>query len=359
VFYSLPVSVKNSHPLGYWLTPILVDCISKQTGEKGVFCYGKLGLRTPSLEDEVRFNSNLDFLGINCERTTDEILQSSLLDKALRVCGSDRISPRVRECFVCPCGILSMPTSIVRYLKQKTFKVAGENVSCKLCGQVARVAVIQALVYTPKSEVTFRPFGVYPRLYIKEVNELVAQIHEQGITISRTRPTGYSFGDWNLDIEFLWSFLPLVLAEDRSDRIRAVITNQVLRQAVTTYLLCRELEPSFEADLVISPLIVHPGRAEKWNLDRLRSLGYDGDLIRTTLLGSLGWGKKEATLNDVVKSVEHRRFNLFRHVIGQAEHKVFGLSEAIQNLSHQNLVKGLSNVFNPERFDYSTLKGVF
>ena len=79
MFFSLPVSVKNDRPLGYWLTPILVDSLSKQAGEKAIFCYGKLGLRTPSPEEEILYLANLNFLGINCERVTDKSFGNDLL----------------------------------------------------------------------------------------------------------------------------------------------------------------------------------------------------------------------------------------------------------------------------------------
>ena len=359
VFFSLPVSVKNDRPLGYWLTPILVDSLSKQAGEKAIFCYGKLGLRTPSPEEEILYLANLNFLGINCERVTDKSFGNDLLAKALQVCNSDRILVRSQECFLCPCGTLSIPVNMVQYAKQKTFKRIGENVVCRVCDQKAQITNIKTLVYELKPETTFEPIKVYPDWYQKEVDELVKQIREQRISISRARSTGFSFDGWDLDIEFLWSFLPLVLSDKTNEKLRVVITNQVLRQAVTAYLLCLELVPEFVADLVVSPLIIHPGKSEKWNLKRLRTLGYDGCLLRLVLLGSLGWNRKETILNDSVATVEYRRFNLLKQVILQTEQKPRSVRESMSNLSQQNLAKGLSNVFNPERFDYSTLKGLF
>lgn len=359
MFFSLPVSVKNSHPLGYWLTPILVDSLSVQMGEKGVFCYGKLGLRTPSLEEEKRYLANLDFLGINCGRVTDESFSSILLAKALQACNSDRISVISQKCFLCPCGVLAIPISMIEYAKQKTFKRTGETVICKVCGLEAKITSVETLVYAPKPETTFKPIKVYPQWYQKEVNELVNQIHKQGIPISRSRSTGFNFGSWNVDVEFLWSFLPLVLVGQSKGQLRAIITNQVLRQAVTAYLLCLELMPEFVADLIVSPLIIHPGKKEKWNLDRMRALGYNGDLLRLVLLSSLGWNNKGTNLNDSVATVEYRRFNLFKRAIFHAEQKPNDVQEAMRHISQQNLVQGLSNVFNPERFDYSTLKGLF
>jgi len=311
------------------------------------------------LEEEGLFNSNLDLLGIDCKRVTDYVLQTVLSDFALQAYNSDRISFRNQECFVCSCGALSIPVEIVKYAKQKTFRLNDGVPCCKVCEKDAKITSVRILVYTTKFKTTFKSIKVYPCLYQKEIENLVTQIHEQGITISKVRSTRFNFGDNNLDIEFLWSFLPLVLFKKYVERPRLIITNQVLRQAVTAYLLCQELIQGFEADLVVSPLIAHPGKIEKWSLSRLRTLGYDGDLLRLVLLSSLGWNRKEASLNDSVASVEYRRLNLFQQAVLEAKPKSYGLREAMQNLSQQNLVNGLSNVFNPERFDYATLRGLF
>lgn len=359
MFLSLPVSVKNSHPLGYWLTPILVDAFSKQTGEGGLFCYGKLGLRAPSSEEEVRFHNNLDFLNITAERITDSALARDLYTLALQAYNSDRLISRTQESFVCPCGVLSIPVAIVEYTKNKAFKQVDNTIICRSCNQEAKISWVTGLYYTVKKETALKQVGLFPRLYSKEVASLVRQIHDQGIPVSRARPTGFTLENWNLDIEFLWSLLPLTIRNITNKRIRLVVTNEVLRQAVTTYILAAELDPEFQADLVICPIVAHPGKIEKWNLDRLRSLGYDGSLLRFILLSSLGWNQKEANLNDLASSVEYRRFNLLRQLATSAGGMAYEIQEAMRNLSQQNLVSGLSNVFNPERFDYKTLNGLF
>jgi hypothetical protein len=164
MYYSLPVSIKNSYPLGYWLTPILVDSLSKQTGENGIFCYGRLGLRAPSLEEGL-FNSNLDLLGIDCKRVTDYVLQTVLSDFALQAYNSDRISFRNQECFVCSCGALSIPVEIVKYAKQKTFRLNDGVPCCKVCEKDAKITSVRILVYTTKFKTTFKSIKVYPCLY--------------------------------------------------------------------------------------------------------------------------------------------------------------------------------------------------
>lgn len=359
MFFSLPVSVKNSHPLGYWLTPILVDALSKQVDETGVLYYGKLGLRTPLDEEEIRFHQNLDFIGVARSRVADESIVSDLLMHALNACNRGCLEVRIQECYVCPCGILSIPSDIVTYAREKTFKRSEEKIVCKVCKNEALRASVEKLFYKIKKTTEIRTIKVFPRFYQKEVDELVQQIHEQGIPISRVRETGFVFQQWNIDIEFLWSFLPLVISGYTNERLRVVVTNQVLRQAVVAYLLAIDSLPEFEADLVVCPIIVHPGKAEKWNLDRLRTLGYDGELLRFMLICSLGWNNKQANLFDQISTVEHRRFNLLVSAVNSANGRVYSVQDAIRNLTQQNLVKALSSVFNPESFEFERIKGIF
>ena len=49
---TLPVTVKNGAPLGYWLTPTVADALARQLGERGICYYGKLGLKRPSPDEE-------------------------------------------------------------------------------------------------------------------------------------------------------------------------------------------------------------------------------------------------------------------------------------------------------------------
>ena len=215
------------------------------------------------------------------------------------------------------------------------------------------------MFYILKPETNLKTIKIFPKLYQKEVDELVRQINEQGIPISKERSTGFSFGNINLNVEFVWAFLPIVLAKRSSERVRLIVTNQVLRQAVTAFLLVKELDINFDADLIVSPFIIHPGKKEKWNLDRLKTLGFDGNLLRFILLSSLGWDRKETNLYDSLSKVEYRRFNLLCQAIKFAVKEKYDIQEMMKNISQQNLLKGLSNVFNPERFNYQTLNGLF
>lgn len=356
---SLPISVKNLRPVGYWLTPVFIDALSLCMAETGIIHYGKLGLQAPNKEEEYKFQQNLNFLNINASRRTDAEYSSILKDLALDVLNKYNTVSRKIDCFTCLCGTLSIPREIVTYAKQKTFTKHNDKIICKLCDNESIISEQTLLYYLPQSTALLNSITIYPKMYQNEANGITSQLCDRGIPISKTRQTGFVFRKWNLDVEFLWSFLPIALSRTSGERLRIVITNQVLQQAITALMLCLELNKSFKADLIVLPIISHPGKKEKWNLDRLKTLGYDGNLTRLVLLGSMGWHRKEATLNDSFITIEHRKFNLFTTAVQNTEHKQRDLASVFYNLSQQNISKGLKNAFNPDCFDYSVLRGLF
>lgn len=356
---SLPISVKNSRPLGYWLTPIFVDALSLRMAETGVIYYGKLGMQTPNEEEEFKFHQNLNFLNINANRMADADHSSVLNDLALDALKKGNTISRRIDCFVCQCGALSIPREIIAYAKCKTFTKRNDKIICKLCNTESIVSAQTLLYYLPQSDVLSDSIKIYPEMYQCEVNEIIHQLCERGIPISKIRQTGFVFKEWNLDVEFLWSFLPIAISRASGERLRLVVTNQVLWQAITALMLCLKFDKNFKADLIVLPIINHPGEREKWNLDRLKRLGYDGNLTRLVLFGSMGWHRKETALNDSFTTIEHRRFNLLRTAIQNIELKQSDLASVFYNLNQQNIAKGVKNVFNSDCFDYGTLRGLF
>jgi hypothetical protein len=168
----------------------------------------------------------------------------------------------------------------------------------------------------------------------------------------------------HLDVEFVWSLMLLLFSRRHpGERIRLIVTNHVLRQAATALLLAKAFNHGLKADLIVSPCIAHPGVLEKWQVDRLIQLGFTGDLLRSMLIGSLGWQAKDVSLYDLPSSVEYRRFTLLKSRVQDAQvgefAKAYTPYEALRNLSQQNLAQGLRHVFNPERFKYQTLAGLF
>ncbi|HFC11025.1 MAG TPA: hypothetical protein ENJ75_02440 [Candidatus Kaiserbacteria bacterium] len=365
MIFTLPITVKDGAPLGYWLTPILVDALSKQYQEQGVLCYGKLGLRSPTPLQERVFHETLDFLGLTCDRKSDLEFKNDLLVLSQQVySGNALIEYREQECYRCPCGCLELPVCIASFAKEKTFMRVGGAYVCKACGKPGEVARVNSDFFRIAPDQSLESVCVYPEWYRGELRELTRQLLEQGVPLSRSRETGLSQENMNLDVESVWSLMLLLFSRQHpNERIRLVITNHVLRQAAIALLLAKATNPELKADLIVSPCITHPGALGKWNVSRLTDLGFTGDLLRFMLLGSLGWQAKDSCLYDSPAAVEYRRLTLLKRRVQDAQRgelvKPYTPHEALHNLSQQNLSQGLRHVFNPERFKYQTLIGLF
>ncbi|MDP3875293.1 MAG: hypothetical protein Q8Q22_02125 [bacterium] len=366
MIFSLPITVRDSAPLGYWLTPVLVDALSKQLRERGILFYGKFGLQSPSLAVEKEYQRQLDFLNLTCERKSDTEFEEELLGLSRQICSGSSVLSREQECYRCPCGCLELPVSIALFAKEKTFKRVGDIYVCKACRQKGERIHVESKVLGVGSDWSLESVSIYPKWYRGELKELVYQLCQQGIPMSRSRETGLYLNGINLDVEFVWLLIPLLLSlRNPGERIRLVVTNHVLRQATIALLLASSFNPDLRADLIISPYISHPGVLEKWELDRLIELGFTGELLRFILIGSLGWQVKDSSLYDLPASVEYRRFILLQKRIHNALNDPstilstpFTPEEVMRNLSQRNLASGLKHVFNPEHFEYRTLIGV-
>lgn len=364
MIFTLPITVKDRALLGYWLTPILTDALSQQFQERGILCYGRLGLHRPTLPMENTFYQRIGFLSLTCNCKPDSDFKDGLLDLLQEVYTEGTIERREQQCYRCSCGCLELPVHIAPFAKEKTFTRVGNNYICRVCEKAGEVALVSGRFFQIGSDWSLESICVYPEWYRRELRDLVHQIREQGIPLSRTRTTGLRQEGINLDIEFVWSLIPLLFSRQYpGERIRLVITNHVLRQAATALLLAQALNPDLKADLIISPCITLPGVSEKWNVDRLIELGFTGDLLRFILIGSLGWQTKDAHLYDAPSAIEYRRFVLLKRRVQEARERAsltpYTPDEALRNLCQQNLAQGLRNVFNPERFKYQTLIGLF
>lgn len=364
MIFTLPITVKSDAPLGYWLTPILVDALSKQYQEEGVLCYGKLGLRSPTTSLESDFHKTLDFLRLTCNRKADSSFRNDLLSLSQEICDGRPIKHREQECYRCPCGRLELPVHIARFAKEKTFTRTDNIYTCKVCKKTGKVARVNGSFFQIDSDRSLESIFIYPELHRRELRELVHQLCGQGIPLSRARATGLSQRGMNLDVEFVWSLMPLLFSRQHpNERIRLLVTNHVLRQAAIALLLAKVLNPDLKADLIVSPCIKHPGALEKWRIGRLVELGFTGDLLRFMLIGSLGWQTKDSRLYDAPAAVEYRKFMLLKRRVNDAQtgnpSVPYSPHEAMHNLSQQNLARGLRHAFNPERFEYQTLVGLF
>lgn len=359
MFITLPITAKVSASLGYWLTPVLVDALSRQCGEHGTVFYNKFGKKTPDEQTEKTFLQRIASLGI----TSNVLPDTSFLEEFLSLCkdglSSFPVSDKIQTCFRCSCGCLELPVSIASFAKQKTFTRVGDVYVCKVCDEVG----IKVDVTTGFVDLQVRNLAdieVYPSWYHAEIADLIRQLDTQGLPVFKERETGFSFANRNLDVEFIWSQLPLLFSQRYSgERIRLVVTNHMLRQAVIALAIAKARNASLQVDLVVLPCIDHPGNLEKWDVVRLDDFGYTGDLMRVMLIGSLGWNRKNTPLFDVPSSMEYRRMALFQSFVKKAsqERSPYSLPEAIFNLSQRNIVLGLKYVLSSKVFDYSTLAG--
>lgn len=359
---TLPITVHERALLGYWLTPVLTDALAKHRNEEGRVFYGKLGLRAVDSGAEEIFHQDLDYLGVGCARTADACHRDALLELVGEVAQRNALKKRTAECYQCRCGRLELPVAAAPFLKGKTFIRRGEEYVCAVCHEVATRGWIESVnLQIDPDTWDEESVTVYPRSYKKEVRELRAQIDAQGISFARSRHTGIVWNGQNLDVELAWLLLATLLALEGNEEVRIVVTNHVLRQAVAAFLIAQSCHRRFKGEIIVAPCVIHPGQPEKWRLPRLRSLGFTGNLLRTMLLGSLGWQAKDVRLFDDPASVELRRFCLFERLVANAPSMtaVTSVSENMKNLSQQNIAAGLKHVFNPERFGYQTLRGLF
>jgi hypothetical protein len=260
MIFTLPITVKDGAPLGYWLTPILADALSKQIQEKGVLFYGKLGIRSPTSSQEDAFHGILDFLNLTCTRKPDSEFKDELLNLSEELCDRGVLESREQECYRCSCGCLELPVHIARFVKEKTFTRDGDSYICKVCKKPGEIVRVTGDFLNVSLDWSLDSIHVYPEWYRGELRELVRQLREQGIPLSRTRPTGLIQGRMNLDVEFVWSLIPLLLSRKHpNERIRLVVTNHVLRQAAIALLLAQATDPNLKADLIVLPCITHPG----------------------------------------------------------------------------------------------------
>ncbi|HRH55608.1 MAG TPA: hypothetical protein PK609_01960 [Candidatus Paceibacterota bacterium] len=359
---TLPITVRETAPLGYWLTPVLTDALGKQLQEEVRIYTGGLGLRSPNDLLSRKYFEDLDFLSVTRIRESDAAYAETLLEEASRAL-LDRPPEYIEQlCYVCPCGKLQLPVAIATYAREKTFRRGQDGYFCKACGEDAFLDSVKTGFFSLDLSLSLESIGIFPQTYRAEAAELLRQIKEQGIPAVRERVTGLPFKDLSLDVEFVWQFLPFVLSKAHvEERIRILVTNHVLRQAVTAIAIAKLLNPSLKADIVVAPCIIHPGSPDKWNIERLKGLGYTGPLLRAMLIGSLGWKNKDVPLFDSLSSVELRRFGLLEELVLDApsERAASAVLDTLSNLSQQNLVKGLKNVFNPEKFSYQSLTGLF
>lgn len=364
VLITLPISIRGDGPLGYWLTPVIVDALAKRYHEPSTIFYGDIGRRRVDMSRVLEFETDLAFLATQVPLSADSAYQEKLISSVRRCLEVGRVVQKDSECFVCECGCLELPVSIARYARQKTFIRADETYVCRVCNSTGVPRCISQSVYYFNSKCTeiLDSIRIVPGWYEGELQDLAKQIDESGIVIGRIRDTGIVLDGMNLDSDFLWQQLVSAVSASDSDTFRIVLTNHVLRQALLTALFAKTIDPAKHIELIILPCIVHPGKIEKWTLQCLREKGYSGEQLRTMLVGSLRWNVKDSLLYDEPSNIEHRRLNLLKHRVTEVqalEAKCQASENLTKALCHQSIVSGIKHVFNPNQFEYRDLIGLF
>ncbi|MBU1104893.1 hypothetical protein L6255_00225 [Candidatus Parcubacteria bacterium] len=359
---TLPMTPKGSSaPLGYWLTPVIADILRERSSDSLAVCIGTIGAKSPSVADILLFREELDFVGVRKAKVlTDGELVASLERNVATILSRVESSDIVSECYVCECGLLEIPIEQVRFLKPKTFHIENGKVFCVVCGGEATTSTQSRFcMFFPESAFGKSP-QIHPRSYSAEIRDLMGQIRRNGICVGKNRPTGFLYSERNLDVELVWQTMPYELIHQENDkRLVLVVSNHVLKQGLLAILLARTLGFNGEIHLIVTPYINHPGTVGKWCLEKLAELGHDELTARFMLANSLGWSLKDATLSTVVSEVGYRRLRLFARRVAESRRSTDNPEKLVEDINHQTLTLGLKHVFNPDKFDYARLSGLY
>ncbi|MEK7564610.1 MAG: hypothetical protein AAB394_02625 [Patescibacteria group bacterium] len=356
---TLPMTPRSEYQLGYWLTPVIGDILRKRTGQDFVISIGTLGMRNIDAVFIKNFIEEVSLLKLRCSFWEDTSNRGLLSDRIAEVLPLFRLHNQFVECWVCNCGALEIPKEQARFLKQKTFYISNGKVFCAKCKQEACLKILDRVsIFFPESQSQeiLDNVAVLPGFYLNEFRELLVQFAENGICINRQRQTGFFYQQYNIDVEFVWETLLSLLA--KKEEIVMVVNNHVLRQTLISILLFRFLGFTNKITLFITPYISYPGKPDKWQVKKLLELGHDENTVRFMLAASLCWREKDSGLYVDVSQVEYRRFSLLRKLTQQ---KILEkpVATLISDINHQNLLQGLKNVFNVQKFDYGKLSGLF
>lgn len=360
---TLPISIRKIPTLGYWLTPVVGDVLRRRTKDNYRIIVGTLGSRAPQDDEVLEFRNTLNKMNVGAEVVFDADMANDLANHALRFLDRSQVKMVREQCYVCSCGALELPCEQTKYLKQKTFKVNELGaICCTRCGDEATQRTLErAYVFFNEAicEYALHRSVLAPEFYRKELHDLMKQIKEYGVCVSRNRETGFLFGNINMDVEFVWQAL-LCLQEDSKNVL--VVNNHVLRQALISMLIAKTLNTELDVETLILPYLHYPeqNRLEKWRVTRLLNLGHDASTLRFMLMASLHWHKKDCDLRPEISQVEYRRFNLLRRLVSETpffpEDALFSF---VRDFNQQSLSQGLKHVFNPGNFDYRKLYGLW
>lgn len=363
---TLPMTPRKMATVGYWASPLVGDILSKRINDRFYVAIGKLGKRDTDDSMINDFIKDLNTIGVNADNWIDSDNLMSLIDSTHQLLKDSKTVEGIDRYYVCRCGVVEIKVDHVNSLnlKQKAFKVVnGHEVICLRCESSSAIKLLNNCTFYFRSEnietVLNCGLSIYPKFYYSELNDLLGQINEHGIQISKFRDTGFQYLNYNIDLEFIWQNMLTLFP--REEKIVLSINNHVLRQTLISVLIFREAGFNTPIEIVVSPYFSYPGSIEKWEINKLIGLGFDREMIRYLVASSFIWQSKNVVLDPSIAQVEHRRFNLFKKIVLENSATITDrqCGNIIKDINRHNLSLGLKHVFNPEKFDYSKLKGLF
>jgi len=188
---TLPITQRKTRPIPYFLTPLVGDILRKRTGNDLTVSVNALGARESNPEMSDGFSHDLRKIGIVYNLWSDLENFKSLFDSAKFTINKTRCIDKKENCYTCGCGLLEIPKSNVKFLKQKTFYLSGNEVFCRGCNNVSKLNTIDRLVMffsndSIESVQSNANLNIYPDFYSSEFKDLLWQIAYAEIFVTKT-----------------------------------------------------------------------------------------------------------------------------------------------------------------------------
>lgn len=313
---TLPITPKKDAPVGFYLSPYLVDVLSMMTGSKGLVLINNLGLKANSSHGKqnlTSFQTNLNSLtGLPSLMDSEAPHLNSIPGYVDQCISHGMIVKESIDKTICDCGAVDIPSYVANELARtnrggKTYFVKDNSLYCSLCRTEATPKENCDVLSLQFSDIDLSDQGlkIFPAKYTKEFNNSILGIIKQKWLITRLRETGVNcdteFGKYNLDIDFVWSLMNATLANINVPIANLVISHRSIMPASRFLVLSSSLDVNLDRVIVLPFMHIRQGDNKvpfNDNIDWL-SGRYNTKIIRFLL--ALGFRKnKEVTLNSTV-----------------------------------------------------------
>ncbi len=219
-FVSFPCSPREQNKIEKCLPYLFADYFGRMVGySKKIATYNVLGLK-----DSTKYLSKYRefLLGKWGMEFNKEINDQSIIEFALSsitaLYNKQFILAKEKEVYICDCGKVELCVDDTNsaYLKSDLFeeKKQNENIElvCKLCGSVCKKYTKKVLTLKLNYDYSeMQKIEIYPISSKKQYMEILKQMHQKEIMISRNRETGIKLildcNEYNIDVDFIWLFI--------------------------------------------------------------------------------------------------------------------------------------------------------